>query len=89
MFGCADVTAVADMGLMGRTIFIVCSDHGDMDMEQQQFCERQTSPPSFCSLWTASLLDKKVSPPTFRFCAKHRLPSFHSLCTSAAELFRR
>ena len=37
------MTAVADMGLMGRTIFIVCSDHGDMDMEQQQFCERQAS----------------------------------------------
>ena len=45
VFGCADVTAVADMGLMGRTIFIVCSDHGDMDMEQQQFCERQAPPP--------------------------------------------
>ena len=75
VFGCADVTAVADMGLMGRTIFIVCSDHGDMDMEQQQFCERQASPPPFCSLWTAALLDKKVPPPpAFRSCAKHLAP---------------
>ena len=31
------ITAVAAAGLMGRTIFVVTSDHGDMDMEQQQF----------------------------------------------------
>jgi arylsulfatase A-like enzyme len=31
------VHAVDDAGLTERTIFIVTSDHGDMDMEQQQF----------------------------------------------------
>jgi choline-sulfatase len=31
------ITAVADAGLTSRTIFVVTSDHGDMDMEQQQF----------------------------------------------------
>jgi predicted AlkP superfamily pyrophosphatase or phosphodiesterase len=30
------VAAVEDAGLTARTIFIVTSDHGDMQMEQQQ-----------------------------------------------------
>jgi arylsulfatase A-like enzyme len=31
------VRAIDDVGLTDRSIFIVTSDHGDMDMEQQQF----------------------------------------------------
>lgn len=31
------VRAIDDAGLTDRSIFIVTSDHGDMDMEQQQF----------------------------------------------------
>lgn len=46
------ITAVADAGLMGRTIFVVTSDHGDMDMEQQQFCASQTD--LFCHVFRLS-----------------------------------
>ena len=52
------VQTIKDAGVWEETVLIVTSDHGDMQMEKQQFCTLRNSPSSafMCQLEAQSVL---------------------------------
>lgn len=68
----AYVEAIEDAGVTANTILIVTSDHGDMNMEHQQFYKMVGSACQLDPLWTSS--DRSLSLVSLRFRCRMMRP---------------